>query len=401
MLPAATLRLATAALALCLATPVCLAQAKDAPAAGSLAPAVSVVPVAKREIVESVTVTGNLIARDEILISPEVDGLRIVEVLAEEGQMVGKGQVLVRLSRETLDAQMAQTNAALARATAAVAQAESQIIQAEAAQVEAKQALDRTQLLMKTGNTTQAMLEQRVSAARSADGRLSAARDGLTFAKADKSQVEAQKRELQLKLDRTEIRAPAAGLVSRKAAYVGATAMGSADPLFRIVADGKIELEGELPETRMFKVKEGAPAFVFLGEDKIAGTVRLVMPEVDRASRLGRVRIALKPDPRLRVGAFARGEIEIARKTGFAVPLSAVLYGTAGPTVQVVRGDRIEARPVRVGLSAKGYVEIQHGAKEGDQVVAKAGSFLRDGDVIRPVLADADRTASQQPGASR
>jgi HlyD family secretion protein len=62
-----------------------------------------------------VLVTGSLVAREEVLVGPEVEGLRVTEVLADEGTRVKKGDVLVRLVSDTLEAQLAQHDAALAR----------------------------------------------------------------------------------------------------------------------------------------------------------------------------------------------------------------------------------------------------------------------------------------------
>jgi multidrug efflux pump subunit AcrA (membrane-fusion protein) len=216
------------------------APALPARAAGSElpVPAVTVAVAAEREIVERTVVTGTLVPRDEILVSPEIDGYRITELLVEEGDRVAQGDVLARLSREMLDAQLAQNAAAIAKAEGAVAQAQSTIIQAEAAQVEASLALERTRTLMKSGNATEAVLEQRTAAARSADGRLAAARNGLSIAEAELTQARALRRELDLKLARTEIRAPEGGIVSRRTARVGSTASGSGEPLFRLIAPG-------------------------------------------------------------------------------------------------------------------------------------------------------------------
>jgi hypothetical protein len=75
----------------------------------------------------------------------------------------------------------------------------------------------------------------------------------------------------------------------------------------------------------------------------------------------------------------------VARRTGVAVPIASVIYGTGGATALVVTGDRVEARSIRTGLSAGGLIEIRDGVKAGDAVVARAGSFLRDGDRVRPV----------------
>ncbi len=86
-------------------------------------------------------------------------------------------------------------------------------------------------------------------------------------------------------------------------------------------------------------------------------------------------------------GAFGRARIDVAQRCGTAVPLSAVLYGSGGPVVQVVRDGRVELRRVTVGLMAAGQAEIREGLSEGDMVVARAGAFLREGDRVRPVVA--------------
>ena len=65
--------------------------------------------------------TGSLVAREEILVGPELEGLRVTEVLADEGARVKKGDVLARLVADTLDAQLAQNDAGLARSAAAIA----------------------------------------------------------------------------------------------------------------------------------------------------------------------------------------------------------------------------------------------------------------------------------------
>jgi RND family efflux transporter MFP subunit len=372
-----------------MAAPLSGARAQDATAPSQLAPAVTVSRATEREVVESAVVTGTLVPREEVLVAPEVEGLRITDVLVEEGDAVERGQVLARLSRDLLEAQLAQIDASIARAKAGISQAENTIVQTEAAQVEATQALERARTLMRSGNTTEAVLEQRVSAARAAGGRLAAARDALAIAQAELRAAEAQRQEVQVRLDHTEIKAPRAGIVARKNARIGATASAAGDPLFRIIADGEIELEGEVTETQLVRIREGAPAQVTIDPGRVVeGRVRNVSPEVNRTTRLGRVRIALPRDPALRVGAFARGTIELARRTGVAVPVSAVIYDTKGATVQVVVDNKVQARRVRTGLSADSVIQIEDGVRAGELVVTRAGSFLRDGDTVRPVLAE-------------
>ncbi len=207
------------------------------------------------------------------------------------------------------------------------------------------------------------------------------------MAKADLAQVRAVRDELSLRLARTEIRAPEAGIVSRRTARVGLAASASSEPLFRLIARGEIELEGEVVETKLPLLREGAPAWIDMGEGtRVAGSVRAVYPEVDKATRLGKVRVRLDPDPRLRIGTFARGAVELARSRGVSVPQASVLYGGGRRSVLVVTGDRVEDRTVRTGIADEDTVEVRTGLNEGERVVARAGSFLRDGDRVRPVL---------------
>ncbi|GEL41471.1 hemolysin secretion protein D [Methylorubrum extorquens] len=365
------------------------AWAETAPPPAKTAPAatVSVVEAERREIVESVVVTGTLVPRDEILVTPEIDGYRLVELLTEEGMRVEKGQVLARLNRDLIDRQLTQQNALIDKVSAAVLQAQSNIEQAEAAELEARLAHDRAKQLIQTGITTAAVMENRTAALRQAEGKLAFARNGLAMAKAELAQAKAVRDELELRLARTEIRAPEAGIVSRRTARVGMATSASAEPLFRLIARGEIELEAEVIETKLPLLREGAPAFIEIGEgERVTGSVRAVYPEVDKASRLGKVRVRLDPDPRLRIGTFARGAVELARTRGVTVPQASVLYGGGKrSSVLVVAEDKVESREVRTGLSDDDDIEIRSGLAEGERVVARAGSFLRDGDRVRPV----------------
>ena len=134
------------------------------------APAVSTVEAARREIVEQVVVTGSLVPRDEILVTPEIEGYRVTEVLVEEGMRVERGQILARLSRDLIDQQIAQQDALVSKASATVPQAQSNIEQAEAAEMEARLAFERAKQLMSSGNGTAAIMEGRTASLRQTEG---------------------------------------------------------------------------------------------------------------------------------------------------------------------------------------------------------------------------------------
>lgn len=368
-----------------------LAQAKaGAPAQQAAAgPSVTVTTATRTEIVESVVVSGSMIARDEALVVPEVDGLAIVEVLAEAGDRVAAGQVLARLSRTTLDVQKAQNEAQIARAEAAIAQANAQIAEAQANLVQASNAFERTKALRDSGNASAEAFDLRAAAARAGEARLNAARHALAIATADLALARAQGREIDVRLARTQIKAPAGGIVSKRSAKLGATATmaAGAEPLFRIIEDGAIELEAEVAEVELPGLRVGQSVAVTpAGSEKaLSGTIRLISPEVDRQSRLGRIRVSLDGNPPVAIGSFARGVIETGRKTVVTLPLSAITYSRSGATVQSVTDGKVTTKKVELGLAGGGRTEIVSGLAEGETVVARAGTFVRDGDVITPV----------------
>jgi multidrug efflux pump subunit AcrA (membrane-fusion protein) len=181
------------------------------------------------------------------------------------------------------------------------------------------------------------------------------------------------------------LRAPAAGLVTEVRTIVGAPASPQAGPMFRIAVNNEIELDAEVPSVHILKLNPGATARISRdGAPDLVGRVRLVSPQIDRTSQLGKVRIALTINPSLKVGMFARANIDAKRSCGVAVPHTAI----DRLTVQVVKGNTIETRKVRVGLSSETSTEILEGLDVGEIVVADAGTSLHDGDQIKTMFAD-------------
>ncbi len=383
------MRLATSVFLLTLVgVPLSAIAAEGSPTSASARPPkVTVVPATQREVIARTTVSGTLVPREDVMVLPEIDGLVIEQIMAEEGDHVREGQVLAKLSRTMLDVQMVQNAANLARNDSAIAQSEAQIAEAQANQAQAASALERSTTLKTSGITSLDQFEQRQAAARSTAAKLQSAIDGLAAAKADKTLTEAQRQELLVRLQRTEIKAPRGGLISRRNARLGAVASLSGDPLFKVIADGQIELEADVPEAELARIQMGQSAKVTPPgfDDPITGTVRLVSPEIDKTTRLGRVRISLPKDSVVMVGSFARGSIETGRRTGVTVPVQAITYTRAGPIVQVVIDDKVQSRSVTLGLIGNGIAEVLAGVSAGEAVVARAGTFVRDGDNVSPV----------------
>jgi len=187
----------------------------------------------------------------------------------------------------------------------------------------------------------------------------------------------------------TILKSPVAGVVTRSTAVVGATASPMNEPLFRIAVDNEIELEAEVPSIHAGALSPGQTVRVLIEDSReLSGRVRQAPAAVDQRTQLGRARLSLERDPGLRLGMFARATIDADRSCGISVPRAAVHYRTEGPRVQVVRDNVIETRVVQVGFHSDMDIEIRDGLREGDLIVANAGSSLRDGDRVNPIMAD-------------
>ena len=181
------------------------------------------------------------------------------------------------------------------------------------------------------------------------------------------------------------LRAPGPGLVTEVKTLVGAPASPQAGPMIRIALNNEIELDAEVPSVHLLKLNPGATVRISRDDaPDVVGKVRQISPQIDRATQLGKVRITLNNNPSLKVGMFARANIDAKRSCGVAVPRTAI----DRLTLQVVKGNTVETRRVRVGLTSDTSTEILEGLDVGETVVADAGTSLHDGDQIKTMFAD-------------
>ena len=121
--------------------------------------------------------------------------------------------------------------------------------------------------------------------------------------------------------------------------------------------------------------------------------MRLLGAIIDPQTRLGDIRIQLKPDAALRPGAFARAVVAVARASRPVLPQTAVMADANGSYVLIVdSASRVERRPVRVSGTTDSGVIIAEGLTGSERVVATAGGFLRDGETVSVAPAAAGGT---------
>lgn len=329
-------------------------QAREAPAT------VSYVTVANRQIDAAIAASGVLVAREEAAVLPELSGYRVLRVLADEGDRVERGQPLAILDGTLLGGE-------LARARAEVTSAE---VAAERARSEYARVAD----LVGSGVVADETIAQRGFEARAASAQLQSARASLQEADARRG--------------RLTLRAPVAGMVLQRSIRPGDVAGTGNEAPFRIARDGRFELEAEVPERQLSLLTLGADVRVTLASgEQLAGTIRLVSPRVDAATRLGRVRIVLPSHPSLRLGGFATASIGTSDNVVRAVPSRAISF-EGGPSVVTVDGQgRTKREPVRTGMRGSSLVELIEGPPVGTRVLLGGGALVVPGDVVNAVKA--------------
>jgi HlyD family secretion protein len=321
-------------------------------------PLVSVIVPALQPVTSSVTFTGAIAARYDMPIANEGDTGRIVAVYAEAGDHVKRGQILAKIDDSVAVQEVNRLAASLEQAKAQAAMSAAEYKRAQG--VEAAGALSAEDIGKRRATS-------------------------LTDA-ANIKVVAAQLAESEARLKRSRIAAPVDGTVLTRSAEVGQIASPGGTALFRVASGGEVEMRGQIAEQDLAQVKTGQGATVYLtGIDRpFPGTVRLLGAIIDPATRLGDIRITLKPDPALRPGAFARGEVTIDKTQRPVLPQTAVLADTSGSYVLLVTPEnKVERHPVRVsGVTDAGAI-ISEGLTGNERVVATAGGFLRDGEQVR------------------
>ena len=232
---------------------------------------VTVVRAAPADMAQTLRLSGTLSAREDIAVSTPLQGLKIVAVYADAGDTVKRGQVLAQLEDVNADSQLRQTEAQLARAKA-------QLRSQQAAAAEAAATLKRYRPLAEADALSRQELDQQKSAAATAAANVEAA-------KADIAQLQAQLKDSRNQRGKTQIVAPADGVIAKRNAEAGA--LTGPDALFHIITNGTVELAADAGADELPLLQNGARAQVSVRgrNEAVGGTVRLVPPEIDSSTR--------------------------------------------------------------------------------------------------------------------
>ena len=206
------------------------------------------------------------------------------------------------------------------------------------------------------------------------------------MAQADRAARDADRQELMVRIGRTEVRAPVDGLISLARRGSAAAALAG-DPLFRIISARR---------RRPYRRRAGAMAVAAQGWDagdlaaagrRDAGrrSVRQVDQQVDKASRTGKARLALADVSHARSAPSPPARSTSRAATASRAPATAVRREGGDGVVLIVKDGVVEDRKVKLGIVEGDEIELISGVSPGETLVARAASFLRPGDKVRPM----------------
>ena len=319
-----------------------------------------VVTVEARELALRLPLSGSLAPLAQATVKSKVSGV-VLATSVREGMNVAAGQVIARLIDADARARVAQQAALLKEANARLA------------------------LANKNEANSQALLEQNYISQHSFD----TTRNSVELAQAAVDAARAQLEMARIALDDTVIRAPLAGVVSKR--YVQAGEKLSPDsPVMAIVDLQHLTLDAQVPASDIPRVQAGQDVrFKVDGFDgrAFSGKVARINPAAEPGSRSMLVYISVdNTDQLLRAGMFAKGDITTQKSTPRPiVPLAALRKDGARDVVYRVEGGKVVAQPVELGMRNldEGMAEVLAGVEAGAVLLAVPLDGVKPGSTVK------------------
>jgi HlyD family secretion protein len=322
---------------------------------------VTVVSPGSDTVVRLINATGTIAARNDTPVGVVGEGGQVARVFVDAGDWVKQGQTLISIERSV----QVQQAAAL-QAQIGVARADMQLAENE---------LNRALQLVDRGFISKADVDRKTATRNSARARVNVA--------------QAQLNEAVARNARLDIRAPISGYVLERKVEPGQTVTGGSGTLFRIAQGGEMELQALLGEADLAGVSPGVLAVVTpVGDTRtFTGRIWQIAPTIDAQSRQGIARIALPFNIALRPGGFANAEIAAGATTAPMLPESAIQTDKDGNFVYIVdSASKAIKRRVVIGKVTATGIPVLSGLGGSERVVLRAGGFLSEGEVVKPVF---------------
>jgi len=295
---------------------------------------------------------GRIEAVNQATVSAQTSG-RIAELPFDVNDFVDAGAVIMRFTDT-------EQRAALNRAEAALVEAQARLEQAE-------QEYGRVSSMFENETVSQARFDEAKANRDAARARLDAARSGVATAREQ--------------LEYTVVRAPYAGIVSKRHVELGEL-VSPGQPLISGLSLQSLRVNVDVPQSMFDAVRRIGKAFVYVGDQRIAGESLTFFPVADPAANTFRVRVEL-PDGRVTLypGMFVKVGFVVGETHRLLIPQAAVVRRSELSAVYVVDGEDVSLRQVRLGRRYGDDIEVLAGLGNGEVVATDpvaAGIFVKE-----------------------
>jgi multidrug efflux pump subunit AcrA (membrane-fusion protein) len=387
LIPAAVLVSLALACAACSKSESAQARGRDA-----AAKPVKTEPVRQEMVHRAVEVVGTLAAEDEVMLSSETDAT-VSRILADLGDRVKAGQVLVELDREKRQYSLDQQRASLARALARYGASETgklppieqtpDVQRAAAELAQAKQAFDRAEELHRRQLVPKQQLDDADTTLKAKQAGYDSALQNAKNLRADIDASDAGMKLADRQLRDTYIRAPFDGYVQKRVVSLGELVKAQS-PVMSVVRIDPLKVIAEIPERMGPWIKVGQPVNLQVDaypDKTLTGSVSRISPAVNIQTRAFAFEARVpNAEALLKPGTFARVRLETSKvEPVLTLPYGAMQYRYGVNRAFVVEGDHLTAHELKTGERLGDRIEIVSGVKAGDAVAVSDVDSLTDG----------------------
>jgi len=328
--------------------------------------------------------SGYVVAQRKSAVASKITS-RLLEITVEEGSRVRKGDVIARLEGDDAIAARDQAKANLTVARYNLEQAKAEL-------EDAAVSFEREKDLLSKEFTSKAQFD-------AAEARYKKAQAGVAGAEAAVKAGQAALQAAYVNLEYTLIRAPFDAVVLTKDADVGdiITPLGAAAnakaAVVTIADMSSLQVEADVSESNLGLVRPGQPCEIHLDaipDSRFRGVVHAIVPTVDRTKATIMVKVRfldmnpnILPEMSAKVAFLSKAVSDDERKPRLAVNRSALVSRDGPTSVFVVRSDRVEETPLRLGREFGEMAEVLEGVKQGDRIVLNPSKRLRDGSKVK------------------
>lgn len=357
-------------------------------------PVVSVVSVQQAPLVQTVVASGRVTNEARLTVGTEVVG-EVVTRHVQEGDRVEAGDLLLTLRGDALNAQIRQLRVAQADLVSRQRpQAEAELARAQIELSQAERELQRRSELLESSIITQEAYEQAQRLRNLAEINVRNARTNVAALAengTEQQRLEAELDALQAQLRKTEIRAPASGIILTRSIETGDIAQPG-QTLFTVALDSALEVRSQLDERNLAQLAVGQQAQIIADaypQRPLRAEVSYIAPTIDPQRGTIEVRLQVQaPEPFLRQDMTVSVNIETAaRPNTLVLPNDSLFQQNSNrANVWTVVNNRIEARSVELGLRGLTATEVLSDLKEGALVVVDLPTSITEGDRVRTQL---------------